>query len=210
MIADDHSLFRDGLRKLLEAERDLAVAGEARDGEEAIRLVQQLQPDVLLLAHDLPRKAGPLTLQSVQATAASVRTIVLASGIDRGEIVGALQLGARGVVTKAATADLLLDAIRAVMTGQYWNGDGRSADLVETMRTLMAEAPLVSFGLTRRQLMIVALVAAGRTNRQIAERLSVSEYTVKHYLTAIFSKLGVSSRLALAQFAAHHRLRDRV
>ena len=107
-----------------------------------------------------------------------------------------------------ATADLLLEAIRTVTEGKYWIGDERAVELVDTFRELMADAGSGSFGLTRRQLKIVAMVAAGRTNRKIAESLSLSEDTVKHHLTVIFDKVGVSSRLELAQFAAQHRLRD--
>ena len=208
MIADDQSLFREGLRKLLEAESGLTVAGEARDADEAIRLVHQLQPDVLLLDVNLSHHAGLHTLQRIHGTTTPVRTILLTPEIHHHEVVSALQLGARGIVTKEATADLLLEAIRTVTEGKYWIGDERAVELVDTFRELMADAGSGSFGLTRRQLKIVAMVAAGRTNRKIAESLSLSEDTVKHHLTVIFDKVGVSSRLELAQFAAQHRLRD--
>jgi len=208
VIADDQSLFREGLRKLLEAESGLTVAGEARDADEAIRLVHQLQPDVLLLDVNLSHHAGLHTLQRIHGTTTPVRTILLTPEIHHHEVVSALQLGARGIVTKEATADLLLEAIRTVTEGKYWIGDERAVELVDTFRELMADAGSGSFGLTRRQLKIVAMVAAGRTNRKIAESLSLSEDTVKHHLTVIFDKVGVSSRLELAQFAAQHRLRD--
>ena len=211
MIADDQSLFREGLRKLLEAESGLTVAGEARDGDEAVTLTRQLQPDVVLLDLAMSHKSGLLALQRLNGTGAHVRTILLASAINRREIVSALQLGARGVVMKTATSELLLKAIRTVTEGQYWIGDEPIVDLVDTVRDLMAESPPAgSFGLTRRELKIVAMVAVGRTNRKIAEGLSLSEATVKHHLTVIFDKVGVSSRLELAQFAARHRLRDGV
>jgi two-component system nitrate/nitrite response regulator NarL len=208
VIADERSVFRTGLRKLLEAEPDLAVAGEARDADEAIRLVHQLQPDILLLDVNLSRHAGLHTLQRIHGTTTPVRTILLTPAIHHHEVVSALQLGARGVVTKEATADLLLEAIRTVIEGKYWIGDECAVELVDTFRRLMADAGAGSFGLTRRELKIVAMVAAGRTNRKIAESLSLSEDTVKHHLTVIFDKVGVSSRLELAQFAARHRLRD--
>ena len=192
---------------MLEAEPDLTVSGEARDGEEAVKLVQQLQPDVLLLDLGGSHEAGRRTLQRINGTGAHVRTILLASGINRSEIVSALQLGARGVVMKTATPEVLLEAIRTVMEGQYWIGGERIAELVDTLSELMSTAPHAgSFGLTPRERKIVAMVVAGRTNRKIAESLSLSEDTVKHHLTVIFDKIGVSSRLELALFAAHHRL----
>ena len=209
VIAAQQPLFREGLRKLLEAEPDLTVAGEARDVEEAVELVQQLQPHVLLLDLAGPHEAGILTLRRINATGAHVRTILLTFHINRHEIVSALQLGARGVVMKVSTPELLLRAIRAVMEGHYWIGVEPIADLLDTFRELMSEAPHAdSFGLTSRELRIVAMVAAGRTNRKIAESLSISEDTVKHHLTAIFDKVGVSSRLGLAVFARHHQLLD--
>ena len=207
VIADDQSLFREGLRKVLEAEPDLRVAGEARDREEAVKLVQQLQPDVLLLDLAMSHKSGLRALQRINGTGAHVRTILLASGINRSEIVSALQLGARGVVMKLATGEVLLRAIRTVMEGQYWIGNEGIVDLLDTFRELMSETPPAgSFGLTLRERKIVAMVVAGRTNRKIAESLSLSEDTVKHQLTIIFDKVGVSSRLELALFAAQHRL----
>ena len=183
--------------------------GEARDGEEAVQLVQQLQPDVLLLGLAMSHKSGLLALQRINGTSARVRTILITSGMNRSEIVSALQLGARGLVMKVATAEVLLRAIRTVMEGQYWIRNERIVNLLDTLRALISEAPPAdSFGLTTRELEIVAMVVAGRTNRKIAESLSLSEDTVKHQLTTIFDKLGVSNRFELALFAAQHRLLD--
>ena len=212
LIAVDRSLFREGLRRLLEAEPQLTVAGEARDAEEAVTLVEQLQPDILLLDLSEPRGSGLLALKRIHGSGTRVRIILFTATSDRSELVGALQLGVRGVVTKMASAEVLLTVIRTVMDGHYWIADERVVDLPDTFRKMEREnaPPAGFFGLTASDLKIVAMVGAGLTNRKIAETLSLSEQTVKHHLTRIFDKLGVSSRLELALFAAQHRLLDRV
>ena len=212
LIAADRSLFREGLRRLLEAEPQVTVAGEARDAEEAVTLVEQLQPDVLLFDLSASRRSGLLALKRIHGSGTRVRTILLTASQDRRELVEALQLGARGVVTKMASAEVLLTVIRTVMDGHYWIADERVVDLPDTFRKMEREnvPPASFFGLTATDLKIVAMVGAGLTNRKIAETLSLSEHTVKHHLTRIFDKLGVSSRFELALFAAQHRLLDRV
>ena len=212
LIAADRSLFREGLRRLLEAEPHLTVAGEARDAEEAVTLVEQLQPDILLLDLSEPRGSGLLALKRIHGSGTRVRIILFTATSDRSELVGALQLGVRGVVTKMASAEVLLTVIRTVMDGHYWIADECVVDLLDTFRKMMPEnGPPAGFsGLTGRELKIVAMVGAGLTNRKIAETLSLSEHTVKHHLTRIFDKLGISSRFQLALFAAQHRLLDRV
>ena len=192
-------------------EPDVMVAGEACNREEAGSLVRNVQPDVLLVDDDMVRPSGLIALGRIHNSGAQVRTILLTSTLDPGDTVKALQLGARGVVTKVAASELLLNSIRAVMKGLYWVDDQEVADLRETFNRLIPRsAPRAGvFGLTHRDLEIVAMVVAGLTNRRIAQKLSTTEDTVKHHLTRIFQNLHVSSRLELALFAARHRLLDR-
>lgn len=209
VIADDHPIVRDGLRKLLETEADFAVAGQAADGREAVKLVEELKPDILLLDLAMPRLPGLEVLRSLSGSASSTRTILLTAAIEKEQIVEALQVGARGVVMKESATQMLFKSIRTVMAGQYWVGRGEVSDLVQALRSLLAAGPAAadkSFGLTRRELEIVATIVAGYTNKEIAKRFLLSEDTVKHHLTHIFDKLGVSSRLELAMFAVNHRL----
>jgi len=212
LIADDHPIFRDGLRKLLESEPGLEVVGEACDGEETVRLAQQLKPDVVLLDLAMPRHTGLEALKGLSASP-SLRTIVLTAAIEKDQVVDALQLGARGVVLKESATQVLFKSIRGVMAGQYWVGRDSVASVVQALRDLnpssSPDTKRKNFGLTPRELEIVAAIVAGYTNMDIAKKFALSEQTVKHHLTNIFDKLGVSSRLELALFATNHRLVSR-
>ncbi len=209
LIADDHAILRDGLRTLLEGECGFIVVGEAADGVEAARLTRELAPDVLLLDLAMPIRPGLEVLREVLADARPVRTILLTATIKNDEIVKALQLGVRGVVLKESATQLLFHCIRTVMAGGYWVGDEAVSDLVGTLRALGVARGVPAkgeFGLTRRELDIVSSVAGGHTNKQIAAKYSLSEETIKHRLTRIYTKLGVANRLELAMFASHNRV----
>jgi two-component system nitrate/nitrite response regulator NarL len=212
LIADDHPILRDGLRKLLEAERDLRVIGEAADGVEAIKAVRRLKPDVLLLDLRMPRLTGLEALREIGVC--STRTVVLAASIEKAQVAEAIRLGARGVVLKESATELLLKCIRAVMAGQYWVGHEVVCTLVEAVRDVLPangkgqNAPS-HFGITQREQEVIVAVVNGYMNKDIARSYAVSIQTVKHHLTNIYDKLGVSNRLELALFAVNHHLVDR-
>lgn len=210
LIADDHGLFRDALRKLLELEPDFQVVGAASQGAEALTLTHQLAPDILLLDLAMPRLTGMEVLRELATAPQPVRTILLVGAIEKREILEALQLGARGVVLKDTATQLLMKCIRCVMDGEHWVGRECVSDLVDSLRAGMGPAAASgvtkSYGLTRRELEIVAEIVAGQPNKEIARKLAISEETVKHHLTAVFDKLGVSNRLELALFAVNNRL----
>jgi two-component system, NarL family, nitrate/nitrite response regulator NarL len=212
LIADDHPIFRDGLRRLLEAESDLKVIGEACDGAEAVKLARQLKPDILLLDLAMPRQPGLEALREMSSGSPSspVRVILLTAAAEKKQIVEALQLGARGVVLKDSATQLLLKSIHTVMAGEYWVGRESVSNLVQYLRNLVQssgeESRQRKFGLTPRELEIVSAVVAGYANKEIAEHFKISEDTVKHHLSNIFDKLGVSTRLELALFAVNQSL----
>jgi len=209
LIADDHGLFRDALRKLLEMEEDFEVVGAATDGAEAVQMARELKPDILLLDLAMPRLTGIEALRELSTGSSPVLTVLLAGAVEKRQILEALQLGARGVVLKDAATQLLLKCIRCVMAGEHWVGRDRVADLLETLRQMGpsgAPAAASAHGLTPREREIVAAIVSGQANKDIARSLAISEETVKHHLTNIFSKLGVSNRLELALFAVNQRL----
>ncbi len=209
LIADDHPIFRDGLRRLLESEPNLAVVGEAADGTEAVSLSRQLKPDILLLDLAMPRMAGMDALRELVRGASPVHTILLTASVERPQMLEALQLGARGVVLKESATQVLLKSIDTVMRGGYWVGRESVPDLRELVLRDMPPTEDTAgsrYGLTRRESQMVAAVVEGCSNREIAQKFNVREDTVKHHLTSIFGKLGVSTRLELALFALEHKL----
>jgi len=213
LIADDHPIFREGLRKLLEAEPGFRVVGEAADGEQTLKLARQLKPKILLLDIRMPKMSGLEVLRELKTLAIPIRTVVLAAALEKDQIVEALQLGARGIVLKHSATEVLFEGIHCVLEGQYWIGHENVSDLVQALLEFKAHpqaAEREKYGLTRRETEVIALILGGYTNQDIAKKFAISEHTVKHHLTNIFDKLGVSNRLELVLFSIDHHLADNV
>jgi len=210
LIADDHPLFREAVRKLLEADRGFEVVAEVGTGREAIRLARELSPDIVLLDLMMPDTPGLAALPDLARLEPRVRTLVLTAEVGDADVVHALRRGARGVVLKHASTELLLKAIRSVIAGEYWIGRAYIADLIDSMRERIDRTGAVpqrpTFGLTPRQLEIASAIVEGATNQDIAQQFSISAKTVKYHLTNMFDKLGVSNRVELARFAVKQRL----
>jgi DNA-binding NarL/FixJ family response regulator len=201
-LADDHEIFRDGLRGLLESEPLIDVVGEAADGYAAARLVREVQPDVLLLDVAMPKMGGFEALSSIAE--GPTRILLLTAGIDRADLLRAIRLGARGVVLKEAATRELIEAIFKVMDGKYIIDENVAEELAQAIHGVRTPR----FGLTPRELDIVRAIVAGASNKEIADSLRISPQTVKHHLTSIFEKTSATSRLELALLAIRHGLVD--
>ena len=211
IISADHPIFREGLRRLLEAETGFVVEGESAIGASTLALIEQLQPEILLLGIVGSAARALEMLQDLAETGAPPRTIVLTDSVDTPEVVRAVNLGVRGVVLTDSPPHVLIGSIISVVSDQDWIGSEPVAGKLPSLRKLeTSERRTKAFGLTRRELEILRQVVAGYTNKEIAERVSISENTVKSHLTHIFNKLGASNRVELALFAAHHRLLGRI
>jgi two-component system, NarL family, nitrate/nitrite response regulator NarL len=213
LIADGHPIFRDGLRKLIETQRGLCVSGESSVGAEVVRLARELRPDILLLDLGLPGRAGFQVLTELAGITPPVRILVMAEAVEEGPILEAFYLGAHGVVLKGSPREVLLKSIHSVIAGQYWL-DGESVPVV--IEAVRKSFPFWKgatrdrdYGLTPRELKIVEKIANGSSNKEMGQEFSISERTVKHHLTNVFNKLGMSSRLELAVFALEHGLANR-
>jgi DNA-binding NarL/FixJ family response regulator len=211
VIAHSHTVLREGLRRLLESEGEFKVIGEASDGTEVVPLVRQLQPDILLIYPRLPKLSGWEALRELKtpANATSTRVILLEASIEERKIVETFQLGVRGIVLLEKLTSDLFKAIRTVMAGEYWVLREPLSNL-ENLQTLLQlrheEERQKLFGITPQEREIVSAVVAGYSNREIAEYFKVGEDAVKGHLRNIFDKVGVSTRLELALFAANQGL----
>jgi two-component system nitrate/nitrite response regulator NarL len=209
LAVDDHVMFRQALRKLLETDPTLSVIGEAGDGREAIKLANELHPDVMLLDLRMPVTSGLQALREIARITPPIRTLLLTAQVGESDVVEALRLGAKGVVMKDSVPEVLFESIRTVMAGQYWVGRDCVDDLIRSVRERRSHADAegrgASLGLTLRERQVVAAVVVGCSNADIAQKFSISAKTVKHHLTRVFDKLGVSNRLELALFAVQRR-----
>jgi DNA-binding NarL/FixJ family response regulator len=208
LIASDRPIFRDGLGQVLEGELGFELVGRGCSGGNALRVARKLKPDIVLLDLGTGNRTNREALKAL-ASLPSVRTVLLGA-VNEEQILEALQLGVRGIVSKESPADVLIRCMRSVMAGQYWIGRNSVNGIVDALRNATtcpdSQTHANKFGITSRELEIIAAVALGQSNKVIAKMLSISVHTVKHHLTSVFDKLGVSGRLELAIFAANHKL----
>jgi DNA-binding NarL/FixJ family response regulator len=199
LIVDDQVLFREGLRTLLSVQPDFDVVGEAGNGEEALRSAMQCQPDIVLMDLRMPVLDGVRTTERLRDVAPSCRVIVLTTFDDDELVFDGLRAGAIGYLLKDVSSNKLYDAIRAAAKGEYFLLPSITAKVIAEFarfpRTSQSGAQELVESLSPRELEILRLVASGDSNREIAEKLVISEGTVKNHLSSILSKLGVKDRL---------------
>ncbi|QNM95144.1 response regulator [Chitinimonas koreensis] len=214
LLIDDHSLFRSGVRQLLQRETDLEIVAEAADGVEGVKRAKEFAPDVILLDLNMPGLSGLETLQLLVQDLPDAAVLILTVSEDADELGQALRSGARGYLIKSIEAEALVAAVRRVHRGEPVIADSMTAKLVAQFRAQPA-GPAAGAGpaaerdrLTAREREIVQCLARGESNKQIARRLDVAESTVKIHVQNILKKLNLTSRVQVAVYAVEHGIGD--
>jgi two-component system, NarL family, nitrate/nitrite response regulator NarL len=207
LLVDDHSLFRSGIRSLLQRNPDFNVVGEAADGVEGIKRARQLQPDVVLLDLNMPGISGLEALQLILQDCPHTAVIMLTVSEDAEDLSAALRAGARGYLIKNIETDYLLRAIRRAAAGEAVVAESMTAKLVAQLQKAATQRidPISELDrLTPREKEILVCLARGESNKSIARTLCVAESTVKIHVQNVLKKLNLSSRVQAAVFAVEH------
>ena len=220
MIVDDHPLFRQGLRRVIEAEEDMEVIIEVGDGEEALRLAQKMVPDVIMMDVNIPTMNGLQVTRSLKASLPNIGVIMLTAYHDDEQIFHAIKAGAGAYYPKGVTPRKLIEAIRQVSQGNYVIDDNVLAKSQVASWLLKQFEQISTFGgspedlfvpLSPREMEILQLIARGYSNKEIAHELGISRQTVKNHMTSILRKLSVNDRTQAALYALRRgwiRLQD--
>lgn len=210
LLVDDQSLFREGLKTLLEVQPDFQVVGEASNGEESLRLTATEQPDVILMDLRMPVMDGVTATRRIRDLFPSIHVIVLTTFDDDETVFDGLRAGAVGYLLKDVTSEKLYEAIRAAARGEYFMMPSITAKVMSEF-TRMARSPRIQLGelvsdLSTRELEVLRHVATGASNKEIADILVIAEGTVKNHLTSILSKLEARDRMQAVLKAREHGL----
>jgi NarL family two-component system response regulator LiaR len=207
LVVDDHQVVRQGLRTFLDLQEDISVIGEAEDGIQALELVRELKPDVVLMDLVMPHMDGIAATQQVRALGLSTKVIALTSFSEDDKVFPAIQAGAASYLLKDVSPDDLAEAIRAVHHGEARLHPDITRKLMEQVSKVRETSEDSSVEkLTDREREVICLVALGRSNREIAQELFISEKTVKTHISNILSKLNLEHRTQLAIYAIKNKL----
>lgn len=209
LIADDHSLIRQGLKQILELETDMAVIAQASNGREAVQLARTCKPDIILMDINMPNTNGLQAIKEIKQEKLESKIIVLTIHEDREYLFKTLQMGAEGYVLKDAEPSVLIEAIRNVYSGQSYIQPNMTSELVKEFNRITLNEKEKHDGnhLTTREIEVLELIAEGMINKEIAKRLYISEKTVKNHVSNIFRKLNVTDRTQAAIYAFKHNIK---
>jgi DNA-binding NarL/FixJ family response regulator len=208
-IVDDHTLFREGIKKILSLEQDVEVVGEATDGEEVLDLLNRCPIDIMLLDIKMEKINGLQILPQIIDQYPQLKVIILTAQVSLAESVKAIRDGARGIILKHAASEFLIKGIHKVIDGELWADSSTMTQVVESLSRKFRVDSRPERGrkdLSERETEVVVLIASGHRNKEIASKLFISEQTVKTHLSNIFQKLGVNDRLELALYAMRNGL----
>lgn len=202
LVVDDHPLFRQGVVNSLAMDPEFKVVAETDSGQEALALARKLLPDVVLLDISMPGWSGIVTAEKIAMACPATVIVMLTGSDDKDKLLAALKAGARAYVLKGVSAKELASVVRSAVAGEVYVSPSIAAEMLVSLTQGKAPDPLQE--LTEREREILALIGTGLTNREIGERIFLSEKTIKHYVTNILQKLQVRSRVEAALLAASH------
>lgn len=205
LLVDDHSLVRQGIKQILELEKDIKVIGQAADGEEAIEKVKELKPDIVLLDINMPKLNGIQTLRRLKDMDNTIKVMMLTFHKDKEYLYEIINIGADGYIIKDAESDSLIKAIRDVYSGETYIHPNLSTKLVRGLNNQGKKEDVPR--LTRREYEVLTLIAEGLNNRDIASSLFISEKTVKNHVSNIFKKIDVNDRTQAAIYAYKNNIK---
>ena len=208
IICDDQAIVRDGLAMLLKLEPDIDIVGSAEDGSEAVEMVANEKPDLILMDLKMPIMNGVEATRQIVAKYPEVKVLVLTTYADDEWVFDAIQAGASGYLLKDMTRDELIKAVRGTAAGKTYLDPSVAGKVLEQVSSRQTQpATLITGKLTEREVEVLRLIAKGSSNADIADRLSLSDGTVRNHVSAILSKLGVSDRTQAAVIAIQHGLK---
>lgn len=203
MLVDDHAIVREGLRALLDDDQNFAIVGEAANGDEACKVVGRIQPDIVLMDLKMPGMTASDAIRMIRASHPHVKVVALTSYADDSQVRDIVAAGAQGYILKDVTKADFISALRTVASGQTWLHPQAQRSLVDQLRHRQPDPFAL---LTQRERSVLALIARGRSNRQISEELNLTEGTVKGYVSTVLAKLKLEDRTQAALFAVQHGL----